>query len=193
MNPRFWAVYSSASSSSSAVTSSTGSSRAEASVVSETGSSMTMSTASTAARAPPGKSLMSKATCSWAVSRAASSSGTAGPSGLSIALLSSRVRFLVELLPHVHLTGVGTVPAYVELPQRLLLLQDDERLPVQLEQREEPGHDDQRGVGVRDEVAERGPVVPAEPVDDERGLLPHRHLRRVQVVQPDLRRGLGDH
>src|SRR5829696_2539712 len=158
VKPRCAAAYSLSRASRWPRTSSTGSSRAEARVTSVTGSSTTMSTASSAERAPPGKSLMSKAICSSARSR---SSGTVAPASGACAHRSLIVcscpwgGVAARLLCHergpvvlpgcdVHVVLVELVvdgdvallragPADVELAQRLGLLEGDGRLLEQLE------------------------------------------------------------
>src|SRR6476660_5225504 len=92
-----------------------------------------MSTASSAERAPPGKSLMSKAICSSAPSRSSSSTGTSGstvasgpcadwslivcscPRGGGAARLLGIVRDLVGLVGVLCLIGVVGVVGLVEL------------------------------------------------------------------------------
>src|SRR4051794_171167 len=217
VKPRCAAAYSLSRASRWPRTSSTGSSRAEASATSVTGSSTTMSTASSAERAPPGKSLMSKAICSSAGSSSsgtvADGSGTCAQRSLivcSCAWGSVATRVLRHERRLVVLTGVVLVvlvelvvdgdvallragPADVELAQRLGLLEGDGRLLEELEQGQEASDDDERAVGVGHEAAERDLPAVAQPADDDRSLLAHTDLGRMQVLEPDGGRDLGRH
>src|SRR5262249_51628071 len=62
-------------------------------------------------------------------------------------------------------------PGHVQVPQRLSLLQNDVTFPVELEHGEEPGHHLVDAGAVRDQLPERGPVQPAQPFGEDRGLL----------------------
>src|SRR5829696_8471630 len=121
-------------------TSSTGSSRAEARATSVTGSSTTMSTASSAERAPPGKSLMSKAICSSTLSRSSGAVAAAGAcvhrslivcscpwGGIATRLLElvATLVVLVELVVDGDFALFRAGPADVELAQSLGLLEGD--------------------------------------------------------------------
>ena len=64
------------------------------------------------------------------------------------------VLWLVELFAHVHLARVTARPPDRERPQRLRLVEGDGALLEQLEQRQEPGDDDDGLVGVGHQVAE---------------------------------------
>src|SRR5450631_4820606 len=139
-NPRLLRSYSAARSCRCPRTSSTGSSSAVASDISVTGSSITIRTASIAARAPPAKSLMSKATCSCGISV-----------GTSLNLFHRLlVVHVVELVADTDLADVLARPLNHQLSESLALVEADHRLLEQLQQREETRDDHQRAVGIVD-------------------------------------------
>src|SRR4051812_38846018 len=150
-----------------------------------------MRTASRAERAPPGKSLMSKAICSSAPWRSSSSSGSAvasGPcadwslivcscswGGVAARLLGLLrdvvvrpvvVVLVVELVVDGDIACVGAGPADVELAEGLGLLEGDGGLLEQLEQGEEARDDDEGAVGVSHEAPERHLAAVAQALDD---------------------------
>src|SRR5450631_2419346 len=139
-NPRLLSSYSDASACRWARTSSTGSSSAEARDISVTGSSITIRTASIAARAPPAKSLMSKATCSCGISVGTSLN-------LFHRLLAVHV---VELVADTDLAAVLAGPQNRQLSESLALVEADHCLLEQLQQRQETRDDHQRAVGIVD-------------------------------------------
>ena len=88
---------------------------------------------------------------------------------------------------------LGPGPAHGELGERLGLLEADGRLAEELEEREEAGDDDERGVGVGHEAAERRHPLTAQPGTDDARLLAHADGWGVQVREADGRSLPGHH
>lgn len=68
------------------------------------------------------------------------------------------------------------------------LFEGDGTFAVELEQREEPGDDEQSEIAVGDEFVESDPdagAAGAQQAEDVGGLFGNRHLRGVQVVEAD--------
>ena len=91
----------------------------------------------------------------------------------------------VEVVGHLDLALLGPRPAHGQLAQRRDLVERDRALPEQLQQREEPGDDDDRRVGVGGERAERHRAAVPQPVHEHGGLLAHADGRGVQVADVD--------
>src|SRR5450631_4337970 len=123
-NPRLLWSYSAARACRCPRTSWTGSSSAKASDISVTGSSTTINTASIAARAPPAKSLMSKATCSCRMSVGMSLNWfhrlLVDHDVLADAVIS------VELVADTDLSDVLAGPLNHQLSERLALFEQDD-------------------------------------------------------------------
>src|SRR6478752_3046067 len=154
VKPRSCSVYSASRACRCSRTSSTGSSSAEASASSVTGSS-TSTVGSTSGSASGATSTASAGTVTASSLIVCSCVGL-GCRGRRLGALGGLGGLvgLVELVGDLHVAVVGAGPADVELAEGLGLLEGDGRLLEQLEQREEPGHDDERAVGVGDEAAE---------------------------------------
>src|SRR5690606_30156191 len=170
--------YSAASSVSSSTTWPVGSPRTPASWAAGTGSSTTMSTASIAAR------------CSCGI--ASSGTDSYRESGGCCGSVSLIVRPLIRcggvvVVGHGDLPLLGPGPPYGELAERAGLVEGDRALPEELEQGEEAGDDDGEVLGVRRQRPEGRGADPPQPVDQERGLLPHGDHRGVEVGEVHLR------
>src|SRR5665647_1400243 len=208
VNPRLPSSYSAARACRWFTTSSTGSSNAEANDISVTGSSMTISTASIAPRTPPGKSLMSKATCSSGSSLGSTSAASPcsaiwfSPDGAGASLnWIHRLFFddcvfigLVELVTDTDLAVVQAGPPDRQLCERLVLVEGDGRLVEQLQQCQEPRDDDQGALRIGDQRPEGAQARRSQPLHDQGCcLLANAHRRGVQVLQTHGRHHLGRH
>jgi hypothetical protein len=104
---------------------------------------------------------------------------------------AGRLGFLVELVRHQRRFGrlLAAGPADLQVAQCLGLVEPDRLLPVELEQRQEAGHDGERVRRVRGQLGETGPASCAQQRDHVLGLLAHADQRGVDVVDVHLRLG----